>query len=141
LFELTIFGTVKYDYEIDIKRELLPKSILGKIKRKYWPIGIIEFKFRSTPEKVGGHHRYSGKVEVTFTSYSLNEDEIATLKRELEKDDDLNAMSFIEGATGESLTHIAEEVEDFLEDKKVETKEKEEKGKDTNPFSALFSFL
>lgn len=142
LFELTIVGEAGYSPEQDIQAGELPES-WRKIKiRKYFPIIIIEFKFRSVPERADqrGGYGYRGRAEITFTSYALNEDEIKVLKEQVEKDDLGDIYQLIEGATTESLAELQNDIDEFLNDKPSEKKQ-EKSPQDVNPFTALFSFL
>ena len=144
ILELTLLGKGKYIVEGDVGNGLLPK-FYKKImdNRPYYPIVIVEFKFRSSPERVGqSGYGFRGRVEVSFTSYALNKDELKVLKEQLEKDDLGDLMNMIEGSTSESLEAIKVDLDEFLDDKKKEKEEKEkERSEDTNPFSALFSIF
>lgn len=139
LLELSVLGKGKYKIDADIDAGNIPKSF-KKIKiREYAPIVIIEFKYRAAPERIQqGGYGFRGRVEMVFTSYALNEHELKVLKSELEKDDVGDLMKLVEGSTTESLEKIQIDLDEFLDEKK-EKKEKE--NQDTNPFSALFSFL
>jgi hypothetical protein len=138
LFELTLLGIGKYDPAGAVASGDLPRAFERKILRKYSPIVLIDMKFRSTPENVGQHARFRGRVEISFTSFALNEDEISVLKQEIEKDDIGDVLGSIEGATSDTLEQLKEEVEDILEEKKGDVNKD---GEDTNPFSALFSIF
>ncbi len=138
LLELTILGKGKYEPDKDVLAGLLPKSFKKITKRKYSPIVIVEFRYRSAPERTQqGGYGFRGRAEIDFTSYALNERELKTLKEELEKDDLGDLMQLLEGSTTESLEQIKVDLDEFLEDKQKQKKESE----DTNPFSALFSIF
>ncbi len=140
LFELTLMGRYEYKLDDDISSGALPKSYKNIIKKKYYTIVIVEFRYRSVPERVAqGGYGFRGRVEIDFTSYALNEKELEILKRELEKDDLGDLMQMMEGTTSESLEIIQADLDEFLDEKKE--KKKEEKGEDINPFSALFSIF
>ena len=139
LLELTILGKGRYDPEKDVLAGLLPKSFKKITKRKYSPIIIVEFRYRSAPERTQqGGYGFRGRVEMDFTSYALNEGELKILREELEKDDLGDLMQLLEGATTESLEQIQVDLDEFLEDK---SKEQKKESEDTNPFSALFSIF
>lgn len=140
LFELTLMGIGKYDPVDDVVTGDLPEVFKRKSLRNYAPIILLDMRFRSTPEAVGQHARFRGRLEINFMSFALHEDELKQLKKELEKDDLGDLMSVTEGLTAESLDRIRQDVEDILEGKKSFKVEKEEVPDDTNPFSALFSF-
>lgn len=144
LFELSVLGRGNYDPNDDVAKGNLPRIFIGTNNRKYSPIVIIEFRFRSVPEKFGQNYGFRGRVEVTFTSYGLNQDEIDVLKQQLEMDDFGDVLNLIENATGESLAHIQEDVNEFIygKSKEDQKKEEEERQREENPdlFDSLFSF-
>lgn len=141
LFELILLGRGKYDINYDVGRGVLPQMFSTYSGRQYHPIAIIELRFRSTPETVGQHHRFRGRLELTLTSYALTDKELETLKSEMEKDDFGDIVGAIEGATDESLKQIQVDIDEILSPKVEEKEEKREEGEDINPFTALFSFL
>ena len=109
-----------------------------KVKRNYYTCVLIHFKFRGIPQRFGqggaSSYVFGGRVEVTFSAYSLNEDELDALNAELDNSDLATALGFTEGATGESLEQLQDDINDFLD----ENKKDEEKKKDgSNPFIAL----
>ena len=143
LFELVIMGEGEYDPSGDIANGNLPKLFKNVTKKKYTPLIIIEFKYRTSPERAQQGYGFRGRVEVTFSSYALTTDEVKVFKEELSKDDMNEMIKFIEGSTDESLKNIQIDLDELLEDKKPkeEKEEKEKEEGDTNPFSALFSLF
>jgi len=143
ILELGIMGKKDYSPKNDIAKGDIPK-LFEKIKmRTYTSVIVVEFNFRSIPQRVSqrGDWAFGGRIEVDFTSYGLNEDELKVLKKEMEKDDIGEVMKLIEGTTEESLAQIKEDIDKYLEpEKKEEKKEEKKKSTGTNPFSALFSF-
>jgi hypothetical protein len=140
LLELRLLAKSEYQPEDDVNEGLLP-STFKKIKgRKYYSVLITELNFRGIPQRIQqrGDWAFGGKVDVKFTSYSLNDQELKVLKEELEKDDLGDIMSLIQGSTDDSLKQIQEDIDEILEDKK---KEEEKLKGSSNPFFALFSFL
>ena len=146
LLELTLYGKQKISFEGDAEEGDVPKEIIkmqkkGKI-RNYYTCVFVDFRFRSIPQKVShqGGYAFGGKAEITFESYTLNEDELEKFEEELNKKDVEDAMSLIEGATRDSLGQIQEDIDEFLKEEEEEAKEnKKEKSKDTsNPIFALF---
>ncbi len=143
LLELTLFGKQKLNIRNEALDGNLPSDFakerfLNSIKRDYHVCILADFKFRGIPQRVAqqSHYAFGGKAEVTFRSYVMNDDEIAKLYEELDNSDLSDAMTLIEGATGESLKQMQEEINYFLEEKDSETKD--EPPKDTsNPFLAL----
>src|SRR3989344_3797960 len=106
-------------------------------KRTYTPIGIVELKFRSIPERLQqGGYGFVGKADISFTSYALNEDELKVLREQIQKDDIVDVFSLIEGATAESLGELKKDIDEFLGNEKPEEKENvNEKEEDINPFT------
>jgi len=144
IFKLVLMAKAKYDPKDDIDKGELPR-IFKKMKfRNYVPFTIIEFSFRSIPEIADQRRGYGfrGRVEVEFTSFVLNDDELKVLRNEIGKDDFNEVYKFIENSTSQSLDKINEDLEEFLDEKKTDNKEKEKNsdGND-NPFSAIFSFF
>ena len=140
MFELVILAKGDYDPKRDIAQGELPE-VFKKIKtRKLTPLTVIEFIFRSVPERTSqqGGYGFRGKVEVTFTSFALNDDELKVLKEKVEEDDLGDAYKWIAGATDESLGQIKDDLDELLGEKEEKKKEEEE---NVNPFSALFSFI
>lgn len=126
--------------EGSIPRDFAKESIYKKL-RKYYSCVLVEFTFRGIPQRISqqSHFTFGGKADVTFKAYSLNEDELNKLNKELEKSDLEDALKLISGATDDSLNQLQEDINSFLDEK--EEKEKEKEQKDTsNPFLALFGF-
>lgn len=138
LLELTMMGKGKYNIEVDIAGNNFPKSYRNIKRKKFRSLVIVEFNFRSVPERAQqGGYGFRGRVKIDFTSYALDEDEIKILKDELTKDDVGDLMAMIEGATTESLEQIRVDLDEFLEEKK----EEKEESQDLNPFTSLFTFF
>lgn len=143
VIELTLFGSSEVDLKQAVYDKDLPQSLINYNKRKYYSCVVIDFNFRGIPQKAGQHYVFGGKVNVIFKAYCLNEDEIILLKEKLKESDLETSLSFIEGATTESLNQLKEDIEYFLkplEERQEEAKEKS-KGEDVNPFMELFGFL
>jgi hypothetical protein len=141
LMELVLLAKGKYDPIGDIQRGELP-SVFKKLKlRSYSPLTIIEIKFRSVPERATqqGGYGFRGRVEITFTSFALNSDELSILKEEIEKDDFGDMYDAITGATDRSLDEIRWDIEELTGESVNEVKKEE--SEDVNPIGSLFSFL
>ncbi|MCX8158866.1 MAG: hypothetical protein N3D20_01070 [Candidatus Pacearchaeota archaeon] len=140
-FELALLGMADYNVLSDIGKGELPKIFALHKTRKYFPCVLVELKFRTYPSSERtqrGGHAFIGQAQITFTSFSLNEDEIKLLKNQLEKDNFKDLIQLTEGATTESIEQLKYDVEEFLEEPKKEEKKEE---KEVNPFSALFSIF
>ena len=140
--ELVLLAKGRYDMMQDVAAGELP-ALYKKLKiRKYTPLALIEFRYRSIPERADqrGGYVFVGLIEVIFTSFALNDDELKVLTSEVAKDDFGDIYQMISGATDESLMQIQSDIDELLGtagEKKEETAEKMKE--DTNPFSALFS--
>tara|TARA_Y100000310_G_scaffold101060_1_gene98958 strand:- start:757 stop:2211 length:1455 start_codon:yes stop_codon:yes gene_type:complete len=138
LLELTLLGKSKIDVKNAILQEDLPQDLKKlKIRRDYFSCILISFKFRGIPQRAGpqAHYAFGGKAEITFTAYALNSDEIEKLNKEMEKEDVGDVLKLIEGTTTESLGHLQEEINFFLEEKDESETKKSKEG--SNPFLAL----
>jgi len=140
LFELTLLGIGEYDPIKDYKKEDLPKVFVGKNKREYAPVVLVELKFRSIPERFQqGGYGFRGKADIKFTSFALNKEERRILKEQLDWDDFKDVYSLISGATEESLEQMQTDIDEILGEDK--TKKEITEPEETNPFAALFSIL
>jgi len=141
ILELTLMGKSKIDIKDSVVSGDLPKDFTKMKIRDYYSVVIVDFKFRGIPSKAGQHYVFGGRAEVSFKSYVLNNEELKLFQKKLEDSDLNDALKLIQGMTDESLSQLNEDIESFLNDNKKSEKEKEIKEEDTNPFSALFSFL
>jgi len=111
--------------------------------RKYSPITLIEFKFRSAPDRADqrGGYAFRGRVEVEFTSFALNDDELKILKEQITEDDFGDVYRMMEGMTDDSLALLKDDLDELLGEKSMDGEEIDENGEDVNPFSSLFSMF
>ncbi len=91
---------------------------------------VIELRFiwRTKPAMVsqaqtGGAFRQLGKLNIQFIGYAMTPDEYKALK----KQEEYEAMKFIEGLTTQSLEAMREELEKYLNELEIEEKKKKEK--------------
>jgi len=145
VLELVILAKGRYNYNSDIAKGELPKALKGMKVRGCRSVTLLEFRFRSVPDRSDqkGGYNFRGRVEVKFTSYALNEDEMKVLKEQVQEDSFGDVFRLVQGATDESLDLLKDDIEQFLEEGAL-GKSPESKGAssddDVNPFSALFSF-
>ena len=139
ILQLTLLGKKEVKFEEAIYSKELPRAFEHvKLKRKYYSCVLVDFYFRGIPQRVSqqAHYVFGGRVEVTFKGYALNEDELKMLEKKLDESDFNEALRLVEATTTESLAQLQSDLDYFLsEEKKGE--EKEKKGEDINPFSAL----
>src|SRR3989344_1577488 len=120
ILELQILATKEYEIKDDVNAGLLPE-LFKKVKtRKYFKVLVLELDFRSIPQRVSqrGDWSFGGRVEIKFTSYALNEDELK----------DLDAI-------------IQGKEESEIEEQNKKKKEEEEKKKNSNDDFGLNSFF
>lgn len=141
MLEMTLFGKKQQDG--------MPEGISSsyKLKRDYFAVYVVNLTFRgpSAQRTQSGDYAYmkGGRLEMTFDCYALNSEELALVKRQLEKENLDLGLSFFAKETGASLDTLKKDISHFLDDDK-EKKEEEKKAKnedDVNPFSALFSLF
>ncbi len=147
LLELTLLGKQKIKPQEEALSGMLPKEFERlKIKRDYYFCTLIEFKFRGIPQRIAqqAHYTFGGRAEISFKAYVLNSEELKKFEEELGASDMEDVLRLIEGATGESLEKIQDEIDFFLEEKNEEEMRGQkqekvgEKSTDTsNPFTAL----
>jgi len=132
LLELTLLGKRKVDNSY---------PFAYKQKRDYFICVLINFVFRSIPQKTQQGFILGGRAEVTFSSYVLNSDDLNRLNEELDKSDISSAFNLVESSTSESLGQLEEDINYFLKEENSEEKQEKENPKDnSNPFAALFGF-
>jgi hypothetical protein len=146
ILELTLLGKSSIDVkQLSIQGELPKDFAKLKTRRKYFGCVLVDFKFRGIPQKVGQqqqHYAFGGLVDVNFHSYGLNKQELDKLNEEMDKSDVADVLKLIDGSTSESLSHMQEEIDFFLDElENSEESENNNKSKDqSNPFLALFGF-
>lgn len=143
LLELSVFGKSKIDPEKAAIEGTLPTDFTRiKTKRDYYGCVLVDFRFRGIPQRLGGqqgNYVFGGRTEITFSAYSLNEDEIEKFQKELGKSDIEDVLGLIEGITGDSMKELQKDIDDFLNEKDAE-EEKKKKSSEVNPIFALLGF-
>lgn len=135
ILELSLFGKSKINPKKAAIEGTLPIDFKKlKFKRDYYSCILIDFRFRAIPRQGGV---LTGRTEVSFRAYALNEEEIKKLSKEIDKSYIDDFLSLLEGTTTESLEQIKDDIESFLNDK---VEEKPKGSDDSNPFAALFGF-
>ena len=135
--EVTLLAERPYPVKEDIDRGDLPRILLRARERQYCPVLLVELKIRGAPERTpGGGYIYRGQVEVVATSYALNQDELALLRREVEHDDFLEVIGTVVGNAEGTLSDIVGKIEALLSPRVAEV----ETPDNPNPFTALFDF-
>lgn len=145
ILELTLLGKSKLDVADEAAKGNVPldfaKEKFLEKRRKYHSCIVVSFTFRGIPQRISqqAHFAFGGKAEISFSAYSLNDDELKKFEEATKESEIGDVLKLIEGATTESLGTLEEEIRSFLDEKTEEKKEK--KPKDTsNPFLALFGF-
>jgi len=130
--------------DVSLSQEITDKNLpynFRKFKklRKYSAVVFIDFKFRGIPGKAGQHYVFGGRADVDFKAYALNEEELKLLESKLGESDLEDSLKLVQGMTDDSLRELKLDLKELLGDED-EDKEKIQQ-ENTNPFSALFSFL
>ena len=110
----------------------LAQYFAKKNVRNFYGVVFIDFSFRSIPRVAGreGYYTFGGRVDISFTAYVLNEDQLKAFKKEFEKQELEEIMKITSDVTEETLKTIADDLKHFLEeDKEKEEKKGEEKEK------------
>jgi len=143
MFQLVLLAEGKYSPAEDVDKRNLPEFFKKRKLRNCTPITIIEFGFRSVPERGDqrGGYSFRGKVEVIFTSFALNEDELKILKEQVGKDDFGDIFNLITGSTDITFDELTNDLDDLLGSDWDKKEEKKQYVADSNPISALFSFM
>ncbi len=136
--EVTLLAQREYPVNEDVDHGDLPRFILRARRHALFSVLILEFKFRAAPERTaGGAYGYRGRFELTLTSYALNADELAALRRELDRDNLDTTLRALGGDSGKAITELIKQVETLVAGP---VKEKEPEPDDPNPFTSLFAF-
>lgn len=146
MFELTLLAT---------KEEKAPGNFKDyNMRRKYFSCIVLNMTFRGhVSQRVTQKGDYGfamgGRIDMTFDSYAMNEEELKVVKNEQTKEE-ITDMTFSLNMAEDALKELKQDLDHFLktedEKKKEETEEndkkkKEAKSQDVNPFSALFSIF
>jgi len=140
--QLTLMGKSSYDVRQAVISKDVPKDF-KKIKRlrTYNSVVFVDLNFRGIPGKSQyGERLFTGKMDVTFKAYVLNDDEIRLLEEKLGESDIADSLKLVQNMTDESLEQIKLDLDEFLGDKDEKQKQKN-KEENINPFTALFSFM
>jgi hypothetical protein len=129
--EFTIRGTKKYylreflepgannlSYKPPERLTREEKETLRRARVGEYALGLVEVKctYRARPymmylqEQQQRHPVNLGKMNISFTAYTMREDEYELMKKE----EEMEALKFIEGITKESLETMREDIEKYL---------------------------
>ncbi len=147
ILQLTLLGTRKVDAVSLGRDNTIPsfftdRDLVERLQKKgdlrdYTACVLVEFTFRAVPQQ----NAFIGRVDINFSAYALNNEEMKLFEKTL-KDDDLDSgLKLIQGITDDSLGQLKGDIDYFLNEKSEEEKKKEEKNEnDINPFLALFGY-
>ena len=148
LFELTLLGKSKQNLKSAVEQTKLPKDFLKldakkQLKRSFFSCVVVDFNFRGIPQKTTPyqqHYTFGGRSEMIFTGYSLNSEELSTIRKVLDQSDVEDALKLFENATTGSLEELQKDIDEFLnEEEKSEKKGEKELG-NISPFLAILGF-
>ncbi len=146
------FSTTMFELQLLGKKSVSVGDMYKKTyhkKREYNKIIIVGLTFRGhVSQRVTQKGDYGfamgGRVDMTFDSYALNDEELMAAEKLLEKSDVEKSMEFSADVAGEALKDLKEDLDYFLKSKdernKLEETKPDEKKQDINPFAALFGF-
>lgn len=139
MFELVLFGKKE--------EKFMPPGASGyKTKRQYYSCVVVDMIYRGhvgqrVTQKGDYAYGFGGRVDMTFSSYVLNEEELELMKKKMDEQDLEDGLDFLKENTEDSLAQLKEDIEHFLNDDKAEEKKEKKKQDDTNPFTALASIF
>ena len=140
LFELVLLVELPAELEASVRQGDLPKLLLGRQHRRPRPLVVVEFRFRAIPERTqAGSYAYRGRAELTFTSYALNDEELAVLRREIKRNEFGELFEALEEKTPATLQTLLADLDDLFTENDSKTSETKPATEDPNPFAALFS--
>ncbi len=140
LIELILTGEETYPLPEAIQQGVLPKSFGSSDCLQYVSVVVIEVAFRAVPEKHrSGGFGYTGRADITFTSYGLRRDELKALSSQLDQDALADLMTFSGSNDTEDFQKLVRLIEEMVEDEGVQSLDKQ--SDDGNPFSALLSLV
>jgi len=140
MFQLTLMGK---------KQEKLPKEHESyNMRRGYYAVYVISMEYRGhvgqkVTQKGDYGFGFGGRVDMTFNCYSLNEDELKLVDKQLADADLSDGLKTLQDNTADTLKQLEDDIKHFILDDKEEGEkgEKEKKEDDTNPFPVLFSLF
>jgi hypothetical protein len=140
VFEVGLLVEVASDLERAVQAGELPKLLLHRRARRCRPVLIIELRFRAVPQRAApGSPAYRGRAELTFTSYALNDDELAVFRRELQRGEWGEVLGVLERDTAQHLDTLLADLDELLAEEQPEPVLPS--SEDANPFTALFSII
>jgi len=135
--ELTLLAQQPYPVEEAVDRGELPKLFLKSRRRGYATTLLLELKLRAAPERTSpGAFGYRGRMELVLSSYALNEDELAVLRQELDRENLSEVCGALTGLGAKSLSQFLKEIEHLVREPEAAKLQSD----DPNPFIALFDF-
>jgi len=148
LFELTLLGKSELKISSAIEQTKLPKDFKKleekkQLKRTYFSCVVVDFNFRGIPQKTTPyqqHYTFGGRSDMIFTGYSLNSEELSTIKKVLDQSDVEDALKLFENATTGSLEELQKDIDEFLNEEEKSEKKEEKEIRDISPFLAILGF-
>jgi hypothetical protein len=117
---LMLTKSISIDDEVDNKN--LPASFKKVKLRKLYKTIFIDYTFRNYPTQQFPH---AGRVDIKFSAYALNEDELALVKDRIEQEQESSLLGIAGNLSETSIKEIQEEIDKYSKPKKKEeTKEK-----------------
>lgn len=140
LIELILTGEENYPVLDDIQQGVLPKSFGSPDCLQYFSVVVVEVGFRALPEKHrSGGFGYTGRADITLTSYGLRADELKVISSQLEQDALTDLLAFSGSNGAEDFQKLVRLTEEMVENVRVPSPDKPSDS--GNPFSALLSLV
>ena len=147
---VTAFNTALLDVVLLARRPLpmeelihkgeLPRFFAKTPHRNYTPAVLVELRFRTAPRRVTtGSHVFRGRVEACLISYALHDEEVATLQREIERDEVGHLLNAVGVGSLAATEAMVADIERLLSPEKEVPSSREHS--DPNPFFVLWTLL
>ena len=127
ILELSIMSKKQEDVIGAAKAKQLP-PYFAKISKKirgFSEVVMVDFKFRTYPTQAAPH---TGRVDISFRAYALNDDEMKLLKK-LREDDSLSGLlGMSESVASESIKQLVADIDKYTKEVPDDEKKKENEG-------------
>lgn len=126
VLELSLFGKSKIDIK-NVRKAIdagnLPESFYNtKLRQNYYSCIFVDFSFRGLPRIASRgestHYVHGGRAHLNFKAYTLNDDELSLLKKEIDKEEIYDGLRLVEGITSDSLIPIHDDLMKYIEKEK-----------------------
>ena len=125
VLEVQLLGKSKIDINTvrkAISTKEFPETFWNaRMRQNYYACLFVDFSFRGLPRIASRgestHYVHSGRTNIIFKAYVLNDDELALLKKEIDKADIYEGLRLVEGVTADTLEPIHNDLVKYMEEK------------------------